>query len=73
MPAPVPARSTFGTHLQALLKDNLSNWKISLSQSQLIAFVAHIEQQVVTDSATVIADATADLLVWLEPAKGHHT
>lgn len=68
-------RSTTGAALLAETTTALSNWKISLSPSQRIAFLAHIEQVILTNSATVIADVTADLTTgaWPEPLHGHHT
>jgi len=69
----VPVRSTFGGHLQTLMKVILSNWSVNLSLSQFNGMIAHIQQQIVTDSATVIADCTNDLAVWVEPPQTRHT
>lgn len=69
----MPARAAFGTALRAELNVDLSNWKVSLSPSQINGFIAHIEQLIITNSANVIADCTADLASWPDLPKGHHT
>lgn len=61
------------TALMNEVKTDLSNWNVSLSQSQLNAFVAHLEGVINTNSATVLADVTADLAIWPEPTKGRHS
>jgi hypothetical protein len=68
-----PVRSTTGAALLAEIITALANWGVTLSQSQRIAFLAHLEQIILTNSATVIADVTADLAAWVEPAHGRHT
>jgi hypothetical protein len=60
-------------HLQTLLLGISQSWGIEFDQTMMNALIAHIEQQITTDSATVIADCAADLAIWKEPSKGPHT
>lgn len=67
------SESTFRSQLRTELTTNLSNWRISLSLGQMNALIAHIEQLILTNSAGVAAAVTADVAIWPEPPKGHHT
>lgn len=67
------AESAFRTDLRSLINTMMLNWGIRLSASQMAAILAHIEQLVVTDQATIIANCTADLGSWAEPQHGRHS
>jgi len=67
------AQSTFRVDLRSLINTMVANWGITLSKSQMEAMLGHIQQLIITDSATVIANCTADLLTWPEPSHGRHT
>jgi hypothetical protein len=64
------ALSQFHIDLSAAVSARLSNQGHLLDSSQLSALVADIEQVVVNDQATCVAQATADLGLIPDPPQG---
>jgi len=66
----MPGTSAFRADLSAIVSMRLSNQGFSQSPGQLSDLLDDIEQTVVNDQATCIAQATADLGLIPDPQQG---
>ena len=68
----MPGTSAFRADLSAIVSMRLSNQGFSQSPGQLSDLLDDIEQTVVNDQATCIAQATADLGITTDPPVGDY-